>query len=62
MYKRQAIESILGSIFKVSVLRETKLGSLNAIIPEVEGTANIVGKNTFWIDPDDDIGQGFMLR
>ena len=56
------IESILGSTFKVSVLRETKLGSLNAIIPEVEGTANIVGKNTFWIDPDDDIGQGFMLR
>ena len=57
-----AIESILGSTFKVSVLRETKLGSLNAIITEVEGTANIVGKNTFWIDPDDDIGQGFMLR
>ena len=56
------IESILGSTFKVSVLRETKLGSLNAIIPEVEGTANIVGKNTFWIDPDDDIGKGFMLR
>ena len=56
------IESILGSIFKVSVLRETYIGSLNAIIPEVEGTANIVGKNTFWVDPDDDIGQGFMLR
>ena len=53
MYKRQ---------FKVSVLEEASLGSLNAIIPEVEGTANIVGKHTFWIDPDDDIGKGFMLR
>ena len=56
------IESILGSTFKVSVLEEASLGSLNAIIPEVEGTANIVGKHTFWIDPDDDIGKGFMLR
>ena len=56
------IESILGSTFKVSVLKEVNIGSLNAIIPEIEGTANIVGKNTFWIDPDDDIGQGFLLR
>ena len=55
------IESILGSTFNVSVLEETNIGSLNAIISEVEGTANIIGKHTFWIDPDDDIGQGFML-
>ncbi|SVD69985.1 uncharacterized protein METZ01_LOCUS422839, partial [marine metagenome] len=25
------------------------------------GTANIIGKNTFWIDPLDAKGQGFLL-
>lgn len=56
------IESIIGSTFNVSVIEESRIGSLNAVIPEVIGSANIVGRNTFWVDPTDDIAQGFMLR
>jgi len=56
------IESIIGSTFNVSVIEESKIGSLDAVIPEVVGSANIVGRNTFWVDPTDDIAQGFMLR
>ena len=56
------IESIIGSTFEVKVIEKIKIGSLNGIIPEVRGTANIIGKNTFWIDPLDNIGEGFMLR
>lgn len=56
------IESIIGSTFEVKVIDKIKIGDVNAIIPEVKGNANIIGKNTFWIDPSDSIGQGFMLR
>ena len=56
------IESIIGSIFKVSVIEEAKIGGKDAIIPQVTGTANIIGKNTFWIDPLDEKGKGFFLR
>jgi len=56
------IESIIGSTFTVSVLEETKIGEKDAVIPQVLGTANITGMNTFWIDPLDEKGQGFILR
>ena len=56
------IESIIGSTFTVSVLEETKLGEKDAVIPQVLGTANITGMNTFWIDPLDEKGQGFIIR
>ena len=56
------IESIIESTFDVSVIEETKIGSKNAVVPQVVGTANIIGKHTFWIDPLDEKGQGFFLR
>ena len=56
------IESIIGSTFEVKVIEKIKIGLLNGVIPEVKGTANITGKNTFWIDSSDNIGEGFMLR
>ena len=56
------IESIIGSTFEVKVIEKIKIGPLNGVIPEVKGTANITGKNTFWIDSSDNIGEGFMLR
>ena len=56
------IESIIGSTFTVSILEETKIGEKDAVIPQVLGTANITGMNTFWIDPLDEKGRGFILR
>jgi trans-L-3-hydroxyproline dehydratase len=56
------IESILGTTFRGSVLEETKFGPYHAVIPEVEGTAYITGKSEFWIDPDDPLKNGFILR
>jgi trans-L-3-hydroxyproline dehydratase len=56
------IESILGTTFRGSVLKETQFGSYPAIIPEVEGTAFITGKSEFIIDPDDPLKYGFILR
>ena len=56
------IESIIGSRFTVRVLSETEYGSFPAVIPEVEGSASITGRNEFVMDPDDPLRDGFILR
>lgn len=56
------IESILGTRFIASPIKETKFGPYNAVIPEVSGEAFITGKNEFWIDPADPLKNGFILR
>lgn len=56
------IESIVGSSFQCKVKALTKYGSYDAVIPEVEGTAHITGKNTFVIDPKDRLKEGFIFR
>ena len=56
------IESIIGSSFDVSVVEETRVGPVPAVIPEVTGTAHITGRHEFLIDPDDPLREGFFLR
>lgn len=57
-----SIESILGSSFIGSVVQEQQFGKFDAVIPQVEGTAYIVGQNEFLIDPNDPLRDGFILR
>jgi len=54
-------ESIIGSIFKARAVEETKVGPYPAIIPEVTGSAYIIGINQLFIDPDDPHRYGFLL-
>ena len=56
------IESITGSVFKGSVVKEEDYGPFTAVIPQVEGTAHITGAHTFVIDPNDPMKNGFILR
>ena len=56
------IESITGSVFKGSVVSEEDYGPFRAVIPQVEGTAYITGMQTFVIDPNDPMKNGFILR
>lgn len=56
------IESITGSTFKGSIVSEQNYGPFNAVIPQVEGTAHITGMQTFVIDPNDPMKNGFILR
>ena len=56
------IESIIGSRFTGRVVSTTTFGSYAAIIPEVEGTAHLTGQHQFFIDPDDSLNEGFILR
>lgn len=57
-----SIESITGSVFKGSVVSEEDYGPFTAVIPQVEGTAHITGMQTFVIDPNDPMKNGFILR
>jgi trans-L-3-hydroxyproline dehydratase len=56
------IESILGSTMCVKVVEVTKFGPYDAVIPEVSGTASIIGRNEFYFDPEDPFRNGFILR
>ena len=56
------IESILGSTMSVKVVELTKFGEYDAVVPEVSGTASIIGRNEFYFDPEDPYSEGFLLR
>ncbi|MEC7902254.1 MAG: proline racemase family protein [Candidatus Neomarinimicrobiota bacterium] len=56
------IESITGSIFSVSVEKSIDLVDKKAIVPQVSGQAWVTGSSTFWIDPNDPLKNGFLLK
>jgi trans-L-3-hydroxyproline dehydratase len=56
------IESVLGTTFGGRVVGITKVGSYDAIVPRVSGSAHITGRSEFLLDPDDPLKDGFLLR
>ena len=55
-------ESIIGSTFIGRVEEETKVGSINGIIPSIEGWAKIIGHNNIIIDDNEDpYAHGFQV-
>ncbi len=56
------IESILGTTFDCKVIEDVNYEGMDAVIPEVEGTAFVMGKNEFVVDPKDPLKEGFILR
>jgi proline racemase len=60
--ERIAIESIMGSTMTVRCVAESRVGPHPAIIPEVSGTAHLIGRSEFCFDPDDALKSGFFLR
>ena len=57
------IESILGaaSAFRGRVVSQAQVGPYAAVVPEVSGSAHIVGRNSWILDPRDTLGEGFLL-
>ena len=56
------IESVIGSRFTGRVVDVTTFGPHTAVIPEVEGSAYLTGRHEFFIDPEDPLRNGFILR
>ena len=54
--------SIVGSEFTGRVVDETEVAGLPAVVTEVEGSAYRTGRAEFELDPDDPLGEGFLLR
>ena len=55
-------ESIVGSRFSGSVMRETREGPHAAIVANVGGRAFYSGRADFRLEGGDDLGRGFLLR
>lgn len=60
--QRLSIEGLAGMGFRFGVVRAVRTGGLDAVVPEVEGSAHLTGRHEFWIDPEDPLGAGFLLR
>ncbi len=56
------IESVIGSTFTVSVNETDPCGPYPAVIPEVTGSASVIGRSEWMFDPDDPFRDGFLLR
>lgn len=54
-------ESIINTQFIGKIVGVTKLGSTDAVIPQVTGRAFITGYHQFVIDPDDPLQHGFWV-
>jgi proline racemase len=54
--------SIVGSEFRARVVGETEVAGTPAVVTEVEGEAYRTGEHVFALDPDDPLGEGFLLR
>jgi proline racemase len=57
-----SVESILGTCFKGRVVKNIVHGPYKAVIPEITGSASIIGRNELLIDPEDPLRFGFFLR
>jgi proline racemase/trans-L-3-hydroxyproline dehydratase len=56
-----ANEGLLGTTFEATIVRETTVEHLPAIIPEVRGTAYLTGLHHFVLAPNDPLPEGFLL-
>ena len=56
------VESILDTCFTGRVIKTTQFGPFKAVIPEITGSAYIIGRNELLIDPKDPLRHGFIFR
>jgi proline racemase len=51
-----------GSLFRSRLVEETKLGGINAVVPEITGFAYVSGINYITMDPRDSLRHGFYVE
>jgi trans-L-3-hydroxyproline dehydratase len=56
------IESVIGTRFSGRITDRIRVGEREAIVPEVGGRAFLTGRHEFVIDPNDPLGEGFLVR
>jgi trans-L-3-hydroxyproline dehydratase len=56
------VESILGTTFTGAAVEVATFGGHSAVIPEVTGSAAVVGRSEWFLDPVDPLSEGFLIR
>lgn len=54
-------ESVIGSLFKCEVVKETEVGGHTAIYPKITGSACVIGFCSWILDSKNPFPEGFML-
>ncbi len=54
-------ESIVGTLFKARILELTKVKDYQAVLPEVTGSAWVMGMHRFFYHESDSLNEGFLL-
>jgi len=54
-------EGILGTTFTGRLVRETRMGGIDAVVPTISGTAWITGFAQYVVDPEDPFPNGFTV-
>jgi proline racemase len=54
--------SVVGTEFVGTVVAETEVDGRRAVVTDVEGSAYRTGRSEFSLDPNDPLGEGFLLR
>jgi len=54
--------SVVGSEFRARIVGEAEVAGHPAVVTEIEGCAHLTGYHQFVLDPDDELGTGFLLR
>jgi proline racemase len=60
--QRLVHESVIRTEFGAEVVEETEAYGRPAVVTEVTGRAHRTGYHQFVLDPEDDLGTGFLLR
>lgn len=55
-------ESIIGTRFIGVPEQAARVGTLDAIVPSIEGWARVTGHNTIFVDDRDPLARGFLLK
>lgn len=54
-------ESIVGTLFKARVLSETSIKGYPAVVPEITGSAWVMGMHNFFYNEEDSLREGFQI-
>ena len=54
-------ESLIGTLFSGRITGRTRVGDVDAILPELEGSAWVTGEHVFLVDGEDPLKDGFRL-
>ncbi|NIA70851.1 proline racemase family protein [Pelagibius litoralis] len=57
----RTFESVTGACFTATAVEETTVGHHRAVVVEVAGKAHYSGEARFTLEPDDPLGEGFLL-